>query len=459
MATNGSWSVVGLALLALAMPATSGCLQTSSQAGGSDDAPNAPGTAGDPVEGPLAPTTNVSRSAPGAEPVLAVGEEAMYLQGIGQRPKEEIRNRVWRSTDDGASWTELTLPERLHRYSADGFVALAPDGTVYVANAYGPDAPPGNPRVFGPNTPQIARSADQGRTWETLPMPRLPESIHRMWIQIPEDDIVHVAVASQSAPASTIVGSAPGPRALYHVVSENGGETWSNPTVIHPTASLGSTLLVAEDGSLHIALFLRDPDRWELATSKDGGQTWQQTGIARFQGAYDGVWTSLSEDDAGTLHLSWVERRQGRPVALHAFSTDGGETWSAPRPLLDTDGSQMLAWSKAAGAGVLDAVWYATDASAEPGSFDAHWRIEVARVANADTEEPHVTARRTTPWVVHQGDVCIGASCYEAGADRSLLDFVWLTHDREGDTHVAFATTQGGSQGHARPVHGVTTLG
>lgn len=443
---HGPALLVALAIVA----ALAGCVGEEATSG--DPAERAPGTGARVLGFPT--VANVSTEQAGAEPVVDVGPEGrIYLEAIGSGQDSENRNRVWRSTDDGRTWTELELPEELTQYSGDGYVEVSPEGTVYIANAYGPDAPPGQPVVFGPNRLQIARSTDAGETWTVLELPPLPDSIHRMWLEATQDDTVHIAVAGQSSPASTLVVSPPGPRPLYYLRSEDDGESWSEPVPVHRSRSLGSDLVVdTGDGSLHVAILLRDPSRWSLFSSTDAGQTWTNRTITELGGSYDGVWAGLSQDTDGTLYLTWVERRDERPITLYTYSTDGA-SWAQPRPLKATNGSQMLAWSEAAGPGVLDAAWYATDQRSNPGSFDAPWHVEAVRVSRADTSAPNVSRIHRTPWPVHEGDVCIGLSCFQEDAERDLLDFLWLTHGPEGRIHVGGATTQGWDGTHGRPLY------
>lgn len=94
-----------------------------------------------------------------------------------------------------------------------------------------------------------------------------------------------------------------------------------------------------------------------LAISDDEGLTWQSVQVAdngmHAQGGAVGHDAGVAVDAAGTVHFVWVAA-DNRPY--HAFSTDGGATWSTPRdiapaglveasqPELTAGGAGKVAW-------------------------------------------------------------------------------------------------------------------
>src|SRR5438093_598399 len=62
------------------------------------------------------PPVAVSKDAPGAEPVVALAPDGtLYVEGVGRidRPPSQVGqnvNKVWRSTDNGSTWQDVTPP-------------------------------------------------------------------------------------------------------------------------------------------------------------------------------------------------------------------------------------------------------------------------------------------------------------------------------------------------------------
>lgn len=445
------WTIAILAVLLL----SAGCLGSSE--------PEDPGQAEDGIDEPprFEAPTNVSTERPGAEPVVDVASGGtIFVQGIGSNDNDESVNNVWRSTDEGDSWTRLDLPRPVHRYSGDAFVAVGPDDTLYVANAFGPDAPPGqgplNPVVFGPNTLQVYRSEDLGDTWTRLDPPQLPENVHRMWLHPVEDGTLHLLAATTGSPGSTIAGSAPGPQPLYYARSGDRGETWSDPVKVHPNRSLGSDLAIGPDGRLYTAILLSDPLRWTLASSEDGSN-WTLREAFELQGKLRSVWHSLDIDESGHLYLAWGATRNETAHAFLATSADQGRTWSSPTQIGDPNGTQMLPWMTVRAPGVIEALYYATTDEVNPIQEEAAWYAEQATVRNATTPDPEIHRTRLTSWTVHEGTICtLGSTCFQFDSDRRLLDYTWITGGPQGRMHAAFASTQWDSDDSAFPVHGLS---
>lgn len=446
------WLMVVAALLA-------GCLGALDQ--DSDAAPEGPETGAQAPS--VAALANVSSEKPGAEPVVDVASDGtIYVQGLGFHPDEGpagavrtsfFRSSVFRSTDGGASWEDVSPPDTGRWDTGDGFVAVGPDDTVYAANAYGRSAfqeVAGQPVSASPSkTFQLSRSGDGGDTWERLTPPQPPNRIHRMWIVPSEDGTLHVTLAS--------LGASPDTRPLWYLRSDDGGETWTQPVLVHPQRSFGSDLVLGPDGTLSIAIWTpAETPAWTLMRSSDRGASWEAVpaeGLTN-EGAFASSWQSLTVDPDRTLYLAWVEEREGRTQLIYAVSSDGGEHWSTPVPIAPSKSDQMLGWIEARGAGELVAVWYAAG-DAAPGE-STPWHGAFARIAGADTDDPSIQRLELARWPVHQGPICQAGTCAGQGGEnttgRELLDFTWVTVGPSGRAHAALASTQWDRPG-AFPVH------
>lgn len=373
---------------------------------------------------------NISTEHPGAEPMLDVAPDGtIYVAGMGHEDAglpEALRvepgvQTVWRSTDGGASWIDVTpAPPTASREGADNHLGVAPDGTVYYGNAAG-------------GTHHLFRSTDQGRTWEPLPIPQIPVPIHRVWIVAQEEGEIHLSVESVATFRN------------WHHGSSDHGTTWDPPTPMHQDPGFGSDMAAGPDGTLYIARTslgsatgLEAP-AWSLLVSEDDGLTWERRPMFEREGELTGSWQSLEVGPDGTLHMVWAESEGNTSLIHHAISSDG-QVWSEPRPIAPVTGSQTLPWLDIHPSGKLGLVWYQTDQQGLPGDVEAPWYVAYAEVFDATSEDPTVRSTRVTPWTVHEGPICIDGPRCRGG--RELADFTWIEFGPEGRAHLAFASTQ-----------------
>lgn len=437
---------VGLAILLVAAGLT-GCLGDEpaverSPADGTDE--------GGPAEPVFASAVNVSKQHPGAEPVVDVASDGtIFVQGQGFEeepgltayayPGEQTQSRVWRSTDGGESWTDVSPPGRGRNSSCDAYLAVAPDDTVYAANCFIVSYP-------APAEMALYRSDDLGSTWTELTDPPFPPDVHRMWLVPEGESTLHVAVESQY-PAG----------GLSYLVSHDRGETWQGPFPVDPDTFWGSELAVDSERDIIYAARLAheaDPSDQEdgtkhtgpfyLRISDDGGRTWERRPIAELEGPIaTQAWQPLTVDPAGTLYLVWAEGEEGRAVVHYAFSTDQGQSWEGPVALTSIPGTQTLVWAQARGSGELGISYYHAEEAGLPGQMDASWYAGYALVGQADTGQPTVQTARVTDWAVHEGGICTeGPSCSEETEDRSLLEFTGVAFGPEDRAHTVFASTK-----------------
>jgi hypothetical protein len=124
---------------------------------------------------------------------------------------------------------------------------------------------------------------------------------------------------------------------IYYLRSDDDGLTWSDPVVVFaltaPLPSTSGAKIAADDrGRLHVGTTIRSYEYGAFSElgyvrSLDGGKTWgpyekmTDTGTT-FQGVSTLSPFAFGEDE---IHLTWHDPRR-----MHMWSTDGGETWSAP---------------------------------------------------------------------------------------------------------------------------------
>lgn len=98
-----------------------------------------------------------------------------------------------------------------------------------------------------------------------------------------------------------------------------------------------------------------------MATSDDGGRTWQEQNLGQAQTVMEEPLAGVSPD-GGTLYLAWADTRNGDLDVLFMRSTDRGRTWSSPVRVND-DGMgnrRSQKWPKltVAPGGRVEVAWY-----------------------------------------------------------------------------------------------------
>lgn len=394
----------------------------------------------------------VSTDFPGAEPVIAIASDGtLYVEGIGAHEGQNV-NKVFRSDDDGATWTDITPPFEGESRSNDGFVAVGNDDTVYAANVFS-------------LTFQVFRSDDRGDTWTKLALPTMPALMHRHWIvPIGESDVHVVIEALPPTFAPWIVGGptptdTPGHpnEGLWYLSSQDKGTTWSTPRQIDPQINFAGqgNLVVSADGSqLYVPRYEEDrhafeqtyeEGHWYLMASEDGGDTWERREMFPLTSELASAVMPLVLDTNGTLYFAWTQEDAGTSRNFYAHSADGGKTWSERRALAPhsgTNGTQAMPWITTRGPGSLGALWYAADTHAPAAVVDVPWFVEYARIEGADSASPQARTLRVTETPVHHGNVCAKGPACEGQEDRSLLDYLWLVNGPDGRDHGVFASTE-----------------
>lgn len=181
---------------------------------------------------------------------------------------------------------------------------------------------------------------------------------------------------------------------LYYIRSEDNGDSWSRPsqvvTVLAPEpSSMTGNLAVDEMGRLHIAWEVRSYEyasfsRLGYIRSTDSGNTWgSEMELANGSRPFGVAMAAVFAFGGDEVHLTW-----DTPDRLHRWSQDGGDTWSAPVPImglgaafggfnkLAKDSAGTLHVISAVGNGVYHATWngggWNPKEAVETRSFDPH---------------------------------------------------------------------------------------
>ncbi len=290
---------------------------------------------------------------------------------------------VYVSSDGGRTWRNVLLGKpAFSGWTAgnDPSVAWGPDGTAYVVyGAFNRSTPP-----TGENGVFIARSTDGGQSWQA----HLPIILHtgNMTADSAFEDKYYISVDHSSSSPYRGRIYVPWKRVIDRdsstqiVVtwSDDQGTTWHPPVRVSPIlagTSLDTTFgqsfplaATGPAGEVYVVWNSGTQRGIGFARSTDGGNTWtaprlvhtyQWLGETKFTGTQYNhtlkggtrveTYPSLVVDTVpdsprrGWLYLTWAADRV--PNIYFSRSTDGGESWSAPRIIhRDTTGDQFWQW-------------------------------------------------------------------------------------------------------------------
>lgn len=291
-----------------------------------------------------------------AEPFVALNpeRETHLLAGYqeGRFESGGARALTWAvSFNGGKSWSEGLLPGLTpasggpFERATDPWVAFGPGGRAYYVSLAFNERNPDN-GIF------VSASADGGLTWdppvavrtdtrdfndkEAMAVDTWPDSPYRGRVYVGWDTVT----ADERQP-------------LRFAYSADGGLSFSPPaTVYDEGASIGAFPVVAPGGVVHLiwANYFsfgtpRQSARLLAARSMDGGETWsapvvvsdlQPAGVEGLR-VGEGLPAAAVHPRMGDLYVVWQDARFsfGVDQVVLSRSTDGGETWSAPRLVSD----------------------------------------------------------------------------------------------------------------------------
>jgi hypothetical protein len=269
-----------------------------------------------------------------------------------------------RSVDGGRTFGRSKAVRGSRRkglHTWDPAIAVAPNGTVYVAYMVGPaERAAGGP---APMRPAVAVSHDHGRSFDrvsTLPVPPTKNAGgnwgDRDFLAVGPDGTMYVTwdygprrsqVRVVCPPTSSCYFRGGDFNAVLQR-SSDGGRTWTKLVPISPGFPLGgvySAPIVAQpDGTLDVLYwqhptdpktFTVSPGHEYFTRSTDRGDTWSRPVPIAPQAGTIGLrewWIdgSLAVDRAGTLYVGWDTQNGSNDTAWLSWSTDGGMHWSAP---------------------------------------------------------------------------------------------------------------------------------
>lgn len=277
------------------------------------------------------------------------------------------------SVDDGRSWFEGASPMLDPFTDCSGYAINGPyatitydsEGTLLVALVANDPEFNDRPRPDRPRSVFLARSTDDGRTFDTTIVYEAPEDVtddprtnnQRPMVVVDPNDPDNVYVSWLQRGVDT------GHRALI-AASSDGGQTFGEPAQLSDDEEHGgyqARVAVDGDGTVH-AIFpsagYADPSPDDpivrpifYTRSTDGGETWAEVveideGNAGF--SFNRKHELAADPDTGALYAVWyghedprAERPDDDSDIFVRTSTDGGDTWSDRVVVNDDEGDAM----------------------------------------------------------------------------------------------------------------------
>jgi photosystem II stability/assembly factor-like uncharacterized protein len=269
--------------------------------------------------------------------------------GTGERANRQSSSwgdGVYKSTDGGASWTNMGLRDSHHV----GRIVLHPTdpSIVYVA-AMG--------HLWGPNDERgVYRSRDGGDSWERLLYVDADTGAVDIALDPDQPDVVYAATYQRRRTAFGFHGGGPG-SGLYR--SDDGGDNWdeltgaavdadAEPNADHPEGTLINGLPAGEYGRIGISVHEDNPEI-VYATIEQGLRYSASVSYEdeRFGGVYRSedrgrTWQHMSDWNPRPMYASQILVDPSDDQRIYqqnsfSYSDDGGVTWTVPRQSIHSD--------------------------------------------------------------------------------------------------------------------------
>ena len=290
-----------------------------------------------------------------------------------------------RSTDGGLHFGKPVTAPGSRGASWDPSLAVAPDGTVYIAFMH---------RANRHQYPVVDASADHGASFPQV-SPLLPAQKgnwgDRDFIAVSSTGTVYVTWDYGPSAALVTFICAPNGSCAFKTgdvntviqQSTDGGRTWGPIIPVSPSFPRGggysAPVLAEPDGQVDLLSWghvVSPPPSYDLHpgheffASSANGTTWPkhltEVGATAGSIALPTWWIDgdLSRDQGGTLYATWDTQTPAGDIGWLSFSTDDGKSWSAPVRVTPDSGKAVHIVEVLGGpAGVAYVAWQ-TDAPA-----------------------------------------------------------------------------------------------
>ncbi|HSL22923.1 MAG TPA: sialidase family protein [Vicinamibacterales bacterium] len=276
-------------------------------------------------------------------------------------------------------------------------------------------------------TVSSAVSEDAGKTWLLNPSATLATTEDRQWNIASGENYAAIWVREP------ITG--PG---FYLYQSIDGGRTYPLVAPVYPNNGVGGQPVINHaTGTVYGVISSGSNLIFVRGRRGLGGvvQTFTSKTIsAGF--SHGNLFPVIKIDRAGNLYAAWSDTK----AVYYRYSTDDGETWSAPvRVSRGADNATVVFPAMAAGdAGRLAFAWYGTASGANTDS-SADWYLWFSQTLDGLSAAPMFTQVRAVERIMHHGNISLGGlNLTNPNLNRNLIDFFQMAVDRTGRVAIAF---------------------
>ena len=330
-------------------------------------------TAAQSAQGPWTAATNLSGSGSASQPLVAVAPDG-------------TRHTVWWDKFDGTRYVRLA--------PAGSVTDTAPTRVIPV------------PTIFGAKKVEVNQQTNRSTTTLTAPInPRLMTDAnaraHLFWqntlnqlLYAPGPNSAPNPAWGQPAPLAEAVlnsdvssdvqgnlhlayirssdGRTPTPPGLYYRVKGAAAGTWSAPTLVYSSTYFRAdapddvSTMIASDAITNVVVTwfqARLGQSW-FATSNNAGKNWTAPQFVSGVAESAATQTSVAVAPDGAFLLIWRDGNARGCGLTQRKSTDGGQTWSNPEPILTSLSNCPPKWSFATAEGKL---WFVGAARTSAG--------------------------------------------------------------------------------------------
>ncbi len=319
-----------------------------------------------------APISVPDSTRPGADdPAVAVAPNGTVYAAFMVHGPVRSYPVVTASFDHGTSFSQVAslTPNRANNWGDADFLAVGPDGTVYVTWDYGPSrsaikylCSTGGSCSFGSGDLNVViqKSTDGGKTFGPIAYvsPGFPASGADSAPLVVEPD-GRIDVLYQGYQVTDASTYKLGPAYSYFTSSSDHGRSWSPPVRVGPQAGTMSTAEWWIDGDISIDAAGILYATWDTQGRSSAG-TATDTGWLAFSSDHGGHWsapiqvspdrldvphiTEVAGAGAGTAYVSWHSDsdRRGYAQYLRVFSIRGG--WISRATVLSRAFANRTIW-------------------------------------------------------------------------------------------------------------------
>lgn len=362
-------------------------------------------------------------NAGGPEPVVAVASDGTLYVAAQDAPGGPPH--FWASLDGGLSWRE-ERPSTQSGGEVD--MAAGPGGAVYFTQ-------------LGPQGNVVSVSHDKGQTWSTTPIQTLTtQYFDREWVAVDAQGSATL-VARQFGTLGQETWAQASRSDDGGVTFVARGRAWDAAS--EPGQANGN--LVASASGLLMPYVCRDVSAICAATSADRAQSWRQSLVVERSVRVDNVYP-VGAADGSRLLVAWSDASDGRLAIWLSSSTDGGRSWSKAWKVSSDDETATMPWVASSQGRTWVAYLSTPKALTTADGQDAvgaPWSVVAARV---DAQDERVEARG--PALAEPAHVGVLSKPVGQGGgpfDRSFGDFFTIAVDGQGKLVIAVVRTTGGA--------------